>query len=619
MNAKNASRSRIWLIATALTLAIVATYHAAPTHDFIKYDDPQYVTQSDITQQGFSIEGIKWAFTDTSTGNWHPLTRLSHMADCALFGVNAGAHHSVNVLIHILNSVLLLFALNRMTGALWRSAFVAALFALHPLHVESVAWISERKDVLSGFFWIAAMYAYAAYAERVSVVRYVFVALLIALGLLSKPMVITLPAVLLLLDIWPLKRLTAPIGATRDFAKCLGQLALEKVPLFILSVGAAILTLSLQQHALNQSEQLSVLLRAQNAMAAYWIYLRQTFFPSDLSVFYPHPLDSLEASAWMTGAAVLLVGSVVACVFMKRAPYLFVGWWWFVGTLLPVIGIVQVGLQGWADRYTYLPHIGLFIALVWAASDALAKRKVPSQLVAAGAAIVLIGFGLLSAKQHAHWKDTFTVFEHALRVTENNKLAHLILGVAEAERGDTATAQSHFYKAIKIDGSSAWAEGMPEGHFALGLLAEGESDWTEAANQYKKSIELNDMFSEAHNNLAGVYMEMGRLGDPAYFEQARTHANRAFELDSQNAHAAANAAFLALHFRDYDDAVRLHELALPHFPLNAAMHRNMGLALFESGDFSRALEYAKKALTIEPTFEQAQADVKRYEQALAAN
>lgn len=619
MDTKYIRGSRIWLVATALSLAVAATYHAAPTHDFIKYDDPQYVTQSTITQQGFSIEGVTWAFTDTSTGNWHPLTRLSHMADCALFGVNAGAHHSVNVLLHILNSALLLLTLNRMTGALWRSAFVAGLFALHPLHVESVAWISERKDVLSGFFWIATMYAYAAYAERVSIVRYVFVALLLALGLMAKPMVVTLPAVLLLLDIWPLKRLNAPIGFTRDFAKCFGQLILEKVPLFILSVGAAILTLALQQHALNESVQLSLLLRTQNAMAAYWIYLQQTFFPRDLTIFYPHPLNSLEASVWMTGAAVLLVGSIASCALIKRTPYVFVGWWWFVGTLLPVIGVIQVGLQGWADRYTYLPHIGLFIALVWAASDGLAKWKIPKPLVAVGATVILIVFGVISVKQHAYWKNTITVFENSLRVTENNKLAHLILGVAEVERGDLVTAQSHFYAAIKIDGDAAWAEGMPEGHYALGLMAEGEQDWEEAANQYRKSIELNDMFSEAHNNLAGVYMEFGRLGQPEYFEQARIHAYRAFELDSQNEQAAANAAFLALHLKDYDDAVRYHELAVPHFPHNAPMHRNMGLALFESGDVSRALEYAGKALAIDPAFAQAQADVQRYTQALAAN
>jgi len=615
--ANDASLLRIWLIAATLAFVIAAVYHDALTHDFINYDDPQYVTRSDITQQGFSREGFEWAFTDVSTGNWHPLTRLSHMADCAIFGVDAGAHHATNILIHIANTVLLLLALNRMTGTFWRSAFVAGLFALHPLHVESVAWISERKDVLSGFFWIAAMYAYTAYAERRTIARYALVALLMALGLMSKPMVVTLPAALLLLDIWPLQRLNAPVGLTRSFSKCVGLLTLEKLPLFALSVATAILTLILQEHALNQADQLSMSLRVQNAFASYGVYLKQTIWPTDLAVFYPHPLDNLRASAWIVGTAIFMVCSIGGCLTIKRTPYVFVGWWWFVGTLLPVIGIVQVGLQGSADRYTYLPHIGLFIAFTWGVGDVLARLNVPVKITGLAATIVLLVFSIASTQQHRYWKDTITVFDRAIDVTEDNKLAHLILGTAHAERGDQAKAESHFYAAIQIEDDSAWTDDMPEGHFALGLLADRQGDWTVAAEQYSKAIELDDQFSEAHNNLAGVYMELGQRGAPDYFDRARTHAERALELKPENAQAAANAAFLALYFKDYNVAVRLHAQALPHFPDHAGMHRNMGLALFETGDVKAAQEYAQKALAIDATFAEAQADIARYSHALS--
>lgn len=603
-------------------LAVAAVYHAAPSHEFINYDDTQYVTRSAVTQQGITADGIAWAFRDVSTGNWHPLSRLSHMLDCELFGINAGAHHAVNVAFHAANSVLLLLALTRLTGAFWRSALVAGLFALHPLHVESVAWVSERKDVLSGFFWIAAMYAYAVYAERVSLARYLPVALLFVLGLMAKPMLITLPAALLLLDIWPLTRLSAPIGVSAGFAKCIGLLILEKLPLFALGIGTAILTLGLQEHALHQAEELTNVLRVQNAFAAYGVYLKQTFWPSGLAIFYPHPLTSLSTAAWVSGAAAVALGSVAACATIKRAPYMFVGWWWFVGTLVPVIGIIQVGLQGWADRYTYLPHIGLFLTVVWWLNDVrltlFKADRIPRLLRVSGvgaSAAILVALGVASARQHSYWKDTVTVFERALAVTENNKLAHLILGTEHAKRGDQEAAERHFYAAIQIEGDTAWTENMPEGHFALGILAERQGDWSEAAEQYAKAIELDEQFSEAHNNLAGVYMEFGRTADD-YLVRARVHAERALELKPDNAHAAANAAFLALHFQDYDAAVRLHELALPHFPDQAAMHRNMGLALFGAGDARRAIEFAENALAIDPGFVEARGDLARYRAAL---
>ena len=356
-------------------------------YDFVNYDDPRYVYQNTRITSGINVANVAWAFSHIHSENWHPLTTITHMLDCQLHGLNAGWHHFTNVLLHCLAVVLLFVALERMTGALWRSAFVSAVFAVHPLHVESVAWIAERKDVLSAFFFMLTLLAYLHYTRAPSIGRYLTVALGVALGLMSKPMLVTLPFVLLLLDYWPLGRFETHRSNT---GRRLLHLFLEKIPLIALSAVSSIVTFLVQQGAIGWTEQLPVSARISNALVAYVIYIRQMFWPARLAVFYPHPenrLPVLEISL----AFIVLVGiTAAAFVFRKKAPYLMTGWLWYLGMLVPVIGLVQVGWQGHADRYTYLPQIGLYIALTWAVTD-LTRSWRFQRMALGAAALVVVG------------------------------------------------------------------------------------------------------------------------------------------------------------------------------------------------------------------------------------
>ena len=335
-------------------------------YDFVNYDDPRYVYQNTRITSGINVANVAWAFSHIHSENWHPLTTITHMLDCQLHGLNASWHHFTNVLLHSFAVVLLFVALERMTGALWRSAFVSAVFAVHPLHVESVAWIAERKDVLSAFFFMLTLLAYLHYTRAPSIGRYLTVALVVALGLMSKPMLVTLPFVLLLLDYWPLERFET---RRSNSGRRLSQLVLEKIPLIALSAASSIVTFLAQRGAIGWTEQLPVSARISNALVTYVIYIRQMFWPAGLAVFYPHPenrLPVLEISL----AFIVLVGiTSAAFVFRKKAPYFITGWLWYLVMLVPVIGLVQVGWQGHADRYTYLPQIGLYIAVTWAVTD----------------------------------------------------------------------------------------------------------------------------------------------------------------------------------------------------------------------------------------------------------
>ena len=393
-----------WICA-GLVILTWAVFAQTLRYDFVNYDDPTYVYQNTRITSGIDFANVLWAFTHVHSENWHPLTTISHMLDCQLHGLNAGWHHFTNVLLHCLAVVLLFLALERMTGALWRCAFVAALFAVHPLHVESVAWIAERKDVLSAVFFMLTLLAYFHYTHSQSVGRYLTVALVIALGLMSKPMLVTLPFVLLLLDYWPLGRVKGP--GSRSGRPML-QLVLEKIPLIMLSAVSSVVTFLAQRGAIGWTEELPVSERVSNAFVAYVIYIRQMFWPAGLAVFYPHPENKLPM--WeLSFAVVVLVGiTAAALVLRKKAPYFVTGWLWYLGTLVPVIGIVQLGTQSMADRYTYVPLIGIFVAIAWLTADVVTRHPVWRRPIVVTACAAMLALAATTAVQVAYWRDTLT-------------------------------------------------------------------------------------------------------------------------------------------------------------------------------------------------------------------
>lgn len=415
-----------------LALLTLATYLPVLAHGFIRFDDPLYVTRNPWVQAGLTWDGIARAFTTIVASNWHPLTLLSHMLDCELFGMDPMGHHLTSLLLHTASVVLLFEVLRRMTGSVWRSAAVAALFAIHPTHVESVAWIAERKDVLSGFFWMLTLLAWECYVRKPSWQRYAAVALALAAGLLSKPMVVTLPFVLLLLDVWPLNRKVR---------------VKEKLPLFALAAASCVVTVIAQEGAIGMASRFPLRLRLANAVLSYVAYLGKTLFPSKLAVFYPMPT---EFPVWkVAGAALLLAALTVLALLARR--YATVGWLWFLGTLVPVIGIVQVGGQAMADRYTYLPSIGLFLIAVWG---------FPRKAVWIS---ILLALAICARLQLRHWQDSESLFRHAAAVTEGNFIAHLNLAQIHANRGDRARALEHYRTTLEI------RPGMWQAQASLGM------------------------------------------------------------------------------------------------------------------------------------------------------
>lgn len=485
------SRTKVHLLlAFLLVVATAVAYWQVLVSDFVLYDDDVYVMRNPIVQEGLTLSGIRWALGTKFNANWHPLTWMSHMAVCQLFGLNASSHHAVNLLLHVLSTLLLFSVLRRMTRSDYRSAFVAALFAIHPLHVESVAWVSERKDVLSTFFWFLTMWAYVRYVESPSVRRQMIVIAAYALGIMAKPMLVTLPFVLLLLDYWPLRRLGKKATKAADKQTTVFDLVWEKVPLFGIAAMSCVMTYQAQQigGAVASKDLLPLSIRLANALVAYIAYITKTIWPAKLAVFYPHPVDTLPH--WqVAGSAILLTVISVAVVFVaKNRPYLTVGWLWYVGTLVPVIGLVQVGEQAMADRYTYIPLVGLFIAVTWAIGDLLTVTVDPNTNAASDSsrirrsvrlATVVVGVGIIAALmvrtwiQVGYWRNSLSLFAHAVEVTENNYAMHAKLGMA--------------------------------------LAAENRTD--EAIAEYRKAIRARPDFGIAHHNLAVLLYETGQYAE----------------------------------------------------------------------------------------------------------
>ena len=438
------------LFAAALALLTLAAFEPSLANRFVNLDDTLYVTANPMVRKGLTWEGFVWAWTANVANNWHPLTLLSQMVDCQLFGVNPAGHHLMSLLLHLANVLLLFEVLRRMTSTAGRStagrsAAVAGLFAVHPLHVESVAWVAERKDVLSALFWILAMGAYHRYALRPSIGRYLVVALAMALGLMAKPMVVTLPFVLLLLDVWPLGRLRLD---EPDWGRRLMRLTAEKLPLLGLSAAASLVTLQYQTTSLVSLESLPWRVRLANSAVSYAVYIGKTLLPRHLAVFYPIPL---EIPAWKAVGAAVLIAALTALAAWKvrQAPWLLVGWLWFLGTLVPVIGLVQVGRQAMADRYTYLPSIGLFLAICWGLPALAASRRWRAAL-AVSAVLALLALTAATRAQVHHWADSVTLYRHALAVTRGNYVANIGLARALASRRDWSGAAEQYRAALAL-------------------------------------------------------------------------------------------------------------------------------------------------------------------------
>ncbi len=520
-------RSRLLklLICFILFLGTAGAYKAVSRHEFVRYDDGDYMTQNPPVASGLSLKSIEWAFTRFHSGNWHPLTWLSHMLDVQLWGLNAGGHHITNVLFHIANTVLVFFVFAHMTGSGWRSAFVAAIFAWHPLHVESVAWVSERKDVLSAFFWFLTIAAYLGYVSRPNVWRYLGVLGCYVAGLMSKPMVVTLPFVLLLLDYWPLQRAGLARGERGKWL----LLVVEKIPFVVLAIASSVVTLLAQRKggALIALDRLPFPVRLGNAFISYADYLLKAFWPVNLAVFYPMR-DSLPS--WHLAGAVLLLlaATTLAVTTARRVPFLIVGWLWFLGSLVPVIGIVQVGDQAMADRYMYIPLIGLSIIIAWGipllvGSALPAKQARPALVGVSGA--VLVACLALTTRQIKYWHDSLGLFQHALFVTKNNWFAHGNIAMSLGRSGDIGGAIAHYRELLRIKPASVEALNNLAWHLA-----------TSRDDRYH-----ND---EEALRLAGRALELSPDPDPSTLDTlaAALAANHLFEEAVQRAEQARDLA-----------------------------------------------------------------------------
>ncbi len=552
-------RKSNYLIVAILTILILSIYWQVGKYSFIAFDDDVYVYENPHVRRGLTLEGIGWSFTTFHGSNWHPLTWISHMADVELFGMNAGWHHWVSVLFHLLNTVLLYFVMWQMTGGIWRSAFVAALFGVHPLHVESVAWIAERKDLLSTLFWILTMGVYLRYARRPSLGRYLPVAILFALGLMCKPMVVTLPFVLLLMDWWPLRRMTSQdsqnSGSPPYSLSTVFGLVLEKIPLLGLSAISCFVTFVAQswEGAVQPLDYIPLGIRISNALVSYVSYLWKMVWPSSLTVFYPHPsVAQFGLPAREIVGAALLIGafSLLAVWQRHRRPFLTMGWLWYLGTLIPVIGIVQVGNQGMADRYTYMTLVGIFIAVAWAVPSLVLSGRFRQLLVGILGGMVIMGLSALAWQQTAYWRDNVTLFSRSLAVTKNNWLAWNNLGFAYDKLNHTQRAITCYREAIRIKPDYA----DPWNNIGAIYIKSGQTE--QAMVYFREALKANPYHTKALNNLAAAYYE---LGQP---EQAITYYWKALQTKPDYAEGWYNLGLAYIQYGQLDQAVSCFREAL---------------------------------------------------------
>jgi len=646
---KPVNNNRSFLIAAFLALATLATYWPVRHYDFVKYDDDKYITDNRLVTGGITRQSVMRTFTESHYYMWHPLTTLSQMLDCQLYGLSGGRHHMTSLLIHVANTLLLFWVLTRMTGAMWSSAFVAAVFGLHPLQVESVAWLSERKNLLSGLFWILTIGAYVRYARRPGLLRLLAVVLVFGLCIMTKPIVVTLPCVLLLLDYWPLDRLRLKRKATIQITTpesnenpqevspldnngqgtSLGLLILEKVPLFILTAILSIITYNAQKSGgvVSALEKLPLKSRAANAVISYWTYIEKMFWPSGLAVFYPHPAGNFSRTKLVVSAVLLVLLTAFFIYYGRRRNYLVTGWLWYVGTLVPVIGLVQVGAQARADRYMYITIIGLLVIIGWCVRDLVTKWRHLRIAAALAAALVLPGAAVCTRLQLRHWKDSTALFKHALDVTTNNFVMENNYANLLSDTGRIDQAIEHYQKALKLRPKSA------EVYTNLGNALMDLHNTDEAIDCYRKAVSLAPDLAVAHHNLARALAESGANAEaaaeyhkavrlkPDYaeawsnlgFELARQGEldeavkcyNKAIELEPENIIAHGRLGLALASLRIDDQAIEQFRIVLKTRPDDFEMHFNLGFLLERRGKTDEAIEEYRRALQINPDFARA--------------
>ena len=585
------------LVVIFLIVASCAAFGRILGNDFINFDDNKYITENNHIKEGINTKSIEWAFTTAYFSYWHPLTWLSHTLDWSLFGANASGHHLVSLLWHIGSAILLFLFLNKTTGSLWPSAFVAALFALHPLRVESVAWASERKDVLSVFFGLASIYAYAYYVESSKLSKYFLCLILFALSLMAKPMLVTLPFIMLLLDYWPLGRWqkvlvieTVPILVNKGVGKkktkerraessvekktakpvkngrqLIGNLLWEKVPFIFLAMILSIALIWQQQAAggMVSIQQISFSDRIINAIVSYVSYVGKTFWPVDLAVFYPYE-HSFPIWQILSASLILLGVSIVVVYFAKRTPFFAIGWLWYLSTLFPVIGLLQAGAQAMADRYTYFPSIGIAIIVAWGIVYLLPKEKM-RKIIIFPAAIILAALTFLTWQQCGYWNNSIELFNHTLQVTKDNYLAQTNLGVALDAKGKNDQALAHYLSALKINPH------YDKAHYNLAMVFKEQGNIEASLKHFQETLLINPNFPDAHNNI-GIILEK--------------------------------------YFKKYEEAIYHYEQELKITPDNPGTHFNLGIALAIKGNLKEAAEHFRQAIDLKPDYEDARRALK---------
>ncbi len=586
-----------FLICLFITLITFAVYIQVLNHDFTNFDDNSRVTENHYVNGGLTHDSFFWAFSFKNKNGiyWHPLTWLSHILDCQLYGLNSGMHHLTSLIIHMVNSILLFLVFNRMTGELWKSAFIALLFAIHPINVESVVWVAERKNVLSTFFWMLTIYMYAAYTQRAKFYRYLLVFFFFALGLLAKPMLVTLPFALLLLDYWPLKRVGTQIIPSAF------RLIVEKMPLFLLSGTSIYLSILSRQgtEGIASSEQVTMGLRIANALVSYVGYIGKMLWPQNLAVYYPFP-DMVPIWKAAFAGLFLVTVTLFALLCAKKRPYFSVGWLWFMGTLVPVIGLVQAGLwPAMADRWAYIPFIGLFINIVWGTPSLTEKWPHKTKILVIAATAFLLMLISNTVYQTRYWTNSITLFEHALRVTSNNAVAHTLLGSALTANGRLSEATIHLQKSLQISPES------PKTYNGLGVVLGRQGKTDDAVKHFREALKLDQNYIECHKNLGIALANQGESSD------AKNSFSEAIRLRPGYAEAHNGLGFVLVQQGDFNEAAKHFSESLMINPEDAEAHNGLGAALASQGNMNEAAKHFQNALRINPHFINAQINLKR--------
>lgn len=585
------NKYRIPAIYMFLSVITFLSYMEVSNYGFVDYDDPDYVSENHYVMKGLSFENIKWAFTASHVGTWQPVTWLSLMLGCQIHGLDPGWHHLTNLFFHIANTLLLFWFIRRITGSSWRSAFIATIFAIHPIHVESVAWITERKDVLSAFFFILTLIFYVRYTEKPAIKRYWPVAVCLVLGLMSKPILVVLPPVLLLLDFWPLGRMN--IGQINQKNIRLpeikiSRLFLEKIPLFILSALSGVVTYIVQKDvgAVSTLSEIPFNSRLLNAIVSYSKYILKMVWPVNLAVEYPHPIQVPVIHA--TIAFIFLSGiSILAIVSYKKRPYFIVGWFWYLGTLIPVIGLVQIGTFAMADRFAYIPFIGLYILITWGFVDFFENRPQKKSFLITTATIIIVTLFTFCRVQVSYWENTISLFKHAIEVTDNNYKAHSSMGTALTESGKFDKAMEHYNKALNI---------RPDHqiHFNIGSALTIMGKTNDAVYHYNQALKKNPIFYKAHNNLG---IELCKLGD---LQEASKHFSEAIKIKPDFPDPFYNMGIVMTELGQVDEAIRSYQQAIHINADYAEAHNNIGLIFGKMGNIDMAIHHLSEVVRIKP-------------------